>query len=228
MKNFLIFCLLSLFAFGTKAQSCHTYFNFKKGAKMEMTSYDKKDKPALIIKYEIKDVKNTKDGNVLKIPNETLDSKGKSIAIIELESTCQNGNYTTDMRSLMGAMMPQNNPNVTINITGDKLVYPNNMKPGDKLTDASMTMKTEMGGMTLMNMTMHIIERQVIGQETVTTTAGTFDCLKISYTVNFKMMGNRSSKSIEYLAKGIGLVKSESFDEKGKKTGSTALTSLSN
>ncbi len=227
MKHYFTTCFILLFVFYAKAQSCHTYFNFKKGAKMEMTSYDKKDKPALIIKYEIKDVKTTKDGSVLKIQNETLDTKGKSIATTELESTCQNGNYTTDLRSLMGAMMPQNNPNVTINITGDKLVYPNNMKPGDQIPDASMTIKTEMGGMTLMNMTMHIIERQVLGQEAVTTPAGTFDCLKISYTVNFKMMGNRSTKSTEYLAKGIGLVKSESFDEKGKKTGYTMLTSLS-
>jgi hypothetical protein len=41
----------------------------------------------------------------------------------------------------------------------------------------------------------------VEGMETVETPVGKFYCLKISYDIDMKFMGDRSCKTVEYLAK---------------------------
>ena len=81
-------------------------------------------------------------------------------------------------------------------------------------------------GMTLMTLNVNIVDRQVAGIETVTTPAGSFECTKITYTMNMRFMGNRSVNCVEYLAKGVGVVKSEQTDDKGRKQSSMLLTKM--
>lgn len=226
MKTILLIISILNISIYSKAQTCNSYFNFKKGSKMEMTSYDKKNKPTLVMKYEIKDIKSIGGSLKYTINYQTFDPKGKEMANTTMESSCKNGVYETELRSFGGEMMPTD-ANMKVNVTGDKVLYPSKLNVGDKLQDAAINVKTEMNGMTLMNMNVQVTDREIVSQESLTTPAGTFDCLKISYTVNFKMMGQRSSKTIEYIAKGLGLIKTESYNEKGKLTGVTILTALS-
>jgi len=44
--------------------------------------------------------------------------------------------------------------------------------------------------------------------------------------MNMKFMGNRTIKGVEYLAKGIGVVKTEQFDDKDKKVSSLLVTKI--
>jgi hypothetical protein len=39
-------------------------------------------------------------------------------------------------------------------------------------------------------------------------------------------MGTRQMKGVEYLAKGVGMVKSEMYDDKGRKESTTLLTKV--
>ena len=71
-----------------------------------------------------------------------------------------------------------------------------------------------------------ITNRKVEAIETITTAAGTFDCVKISYDVESKMMFTIKAKGAEWYALETGLVKSESYDAKGKLTGSQELVKL--
>jgi len=80
--------------------------------------------------------------------------------------------------------------------------------------------------MTVMNITIAITNRKVEAVENVTTPAGTFECYKISYDIDTKMMFTVKVKGVEWYAKNVGLVKSESYSTDGKLMGSNLLVGV--
>lgn len=207
-------------------ETCNLYFASAKGTKLELSSLDKKDKIVAVSKIEIADAKSISGGMEYVIKSELYDGKNKFITNAEQTATCVNGDYVMNVQVMNAEMMPKD-ANMKVLIDGDKLFYPANMKAGDVLKDANVTIKTTMGSMTIMNSTVNIIDRKVVGAETIETPAGKFDCLKITYTTKMKFMGSRTMNSVEYLSKGVGIVKSEQFDEKGNKQSSVMLTKIS-
>ena len=223
MKTLLSLALVLLNATIIFGQDCNGYFAQKKGTKIEIQSYDKKDKPSAILKYEVLDNSPIAGGVMMTLKNEMIDNKGRQVSSVTLETKCVNGDFTADITSMGGDFMPKG-ADIQVSVTGDKLMYPSSLKAGQKLKDVSTSVKTSMGGMTLMTTNINITDRQVEGIEMVETPAGKFECAKITYTSSFKFMGNRVMKATEYLAKGVGLVKSESYDDSGKKQSSSILT----
>lgn len=208
------------------SQNCNEYFSFQKGMKIEMASYDKKDKLTATLKYEIVDYKPSGSGMTLVMNTATYDDKGKLLAKGDASGKCENGVYYADVRNISSDMIPKS-ADIKVDVTGEQLTYPANLKIGDKLKDATINVESGMAsGMKLMSMTANIVDRQVASFETVETPAGKFDCAKITYTLNMKFFGNRSMSCVEYLAKGIGVVKSENYDSKGKKQSSMILNKL--
>lgn len=112
-------------------------------------------------------------------------------------------------------------------VTGTNLVLPNNLSVGQTLPDASIDIKISMSGIN-MDVATKIINRKVIGRESITTPAGTFDCYVITSTTELAMtMGmNQSSNAKEWIAEGVGMVKHEDYNKKGKLTNSSLLTAL--
>jgi hypothetical protein len=100
------------------------------------------------------------------------------------------------------------------------------MKAGDLLKNGDMKIAFSSGGMTIMNMSFSVTNRKVEAVESVTTPAGTFDCYKISFDVATKMMVNVKTKGVEWYAKGVGMVKTETYSTDGKLLGSNILTSI--
>ena len=69
-------------------------------------------------------------------------------------------------------------------------------------------------------------DRKVIGRESVTTPAGTFDCFVVEETMTAKaMMVKEKTRQVSWYARGIGLVRQQTWDKK-KLTGTTVLTSI--
>ena len=69
-------------------------------------------------------------------------------------------------------------------------------------------------------------DRTVVARENITTPAGTFDCYAITYTSELKMnMGmNQINNGKQWISEGVGMVKQEDYNAKGKLTGSSVLT----
>lgn len=66
-----------------------------------------------------------------------------------------------------------------------------------------------------------------MGTEQVSTTAGKFDCIKISYLKRTKIVLKSTTLRVtEWYAKGVGLVKSEAYDTKGKLDKKTLLVKI--
>ena len=66
-----------------------------------------------------------------------------------------------------------------------------------------------------------------MGEVKVSTTAGKFDCIKISYLKRTKIvLKTETVRVTEWYAEGIGLVKSESYNTKGEPDGKTILVKI--
>jgi len=78
-----------------------------------------------------------------------------------------------------------------------------------------------------MKMSANITNRKVEAIEDITVKGGTFKCYKFSSDVQAIAMGIKvNTKNSEWYAKGIGTVKTESYDKNGKLQSRTELTEV--
>jgi hypothetical protein len=113
-----------------------------------------------------------------------------------------------------------------VKVETEDMHMPGSLKAGDVLDDGEMTMKISNQGFTFMTIKVKVYNRKVEAIENVTTPAGTFECAKISYDIDTKVGIAAKFKGIEWTSKNVGVVKSESYNSKGKLQGYTLLTSL--
>jgi hypothetical protein len=131
------------------------------------------------------------------------------------------------MRSMMSEDQMKSFQNMEVKITGDMLDIPSNPIAGQKLKDGTLNIAlSSEGGPAFMNTTITITNRKVEGIETITTPAGTFECVKISYDVETKMLFTIHTHAVEWYAKNTGMVRSENYNSKGKLDGYTVLTAF--
>ena len=208
---------------------CDGYFPLQKGLTYETTSYNKKDKAEAIVSYTITDSKIIENGVIATYDMTTSDMNGNPGMELVFDAKCQNGKYYINMENLYAQLGSQyEDMGMEITISDGIAVIPNDLSVGDKLEDAVMLMNIKSDFMN-MEMTITTFDRHISGQETFTTSAGTFDCMILSQKTSVKvgktLTATTSSK--EWLAKGVGNVKSESYDKKGKLESYSLLTKFS-
>ncbi len=214
---FILFISFSLFA----QNACSKYYIFKEGVKFEMTTYNNKDKQTGIVKYEVKSV----TGNTAILKNELFDAKGKSVMSSEFGLICDDKGISIDFKSLMNNQVFEQfkEMDMDLDISGTNIQIPNNLSPGQTLPDAELIMTMSMASVTI-KMEIKITNRKVVGNETISTSAGTFDCVLITSDRELKMGMNRTISSKQWLAEGVGMVKSEEYDKKGNLVSKSILT----
>ena len=225
MKNifpfFLCAFIISTLSFGQN--SCSKYYPFVEGKTFQITSYDKKGKKATVVDYNITNVTN----NTATFNTIIYDDKGKEVTTTSYDITCENDAISIDFNSLVSPELLEQYKDMELDVTGTNIEIPNNLTVGQGLKDADMIMTIKMGGIN-MNMTMQLMDRKVDARESVTTSAGTFNCYVISYTTQVKMGLSQTYMAKDWIAEGVGMVKSESFNKKGKLLGYSELTQVSN
>ena len=88
-----------------------------------------------------------------------------------------------------------------------------------------MTINT--GAPVSVNMTVTTQNRKVEAEEKITTPAGTFDCLKITYDMVSKIgFVKVQGSSVEWYSPGTGTIRSESYNKRGKLTGYSVLEEI--
>ena len=221
MKKFyltMVFCLLwSLNFLGQ--DNCSKFYPMDKGTSFQLTMLDNKDKTTGIIDYLVKEY----SGNTATLSYEMHDEKGKLIATSEYGITCNEDGISIDFNSLAAPGVLEQYKNMEVEISGSDLMIPNNLAIGKTLPDANMLMNVKMSPINI-KMNFNILNRKVEGKESVTTLAGTFDCFIITFDQESKMGIKISGSARQWLAEGVGMVKQESYNKKGKLMGSTVLT----
>ncbi|AEM69818.1 hypothetical protein Murru_0769 [Allomuricauda ruestringensis DSM 13258] len=229
MKRYFLLIVLALFTVHTsEAQSsCSAYYPLVDGANFQYTNYNKKGKEEGQINYKVTNVQNGGDTVSAIMMMEMVDRKGNTYTS-DYEIACDGNVVKIDFKSLMNEQMMSQFEDMEMDISGTDVELPNNLSVGQELPDGNMELKMKMGGAINMNMNVETINRKVEKKESVTTPAGTFDCFVIySETKTKMMMGNQTFPSRTWLAEGVGMVKQESYNNKGKLTGSMVLTQFS-
>jgi hypothetical protein len=218
-KWFLIPASALLMAFTSSTQStggCEGYYMVEKGVTLEYKDYNAKDKlegSQLSTITELADVAGVLNATVHSI---TKDDKDKVVTEGDFKFTCKDGEITIDMKSMMDQEMMSGFEDMEVTIDQSNLVYPATFTEGQTLPDGSMTMKVSSGGMVMMTMIFNVVERKVEKFESITTPAGTFQCVKLSQVTKSEVMGMKTStKSIDWFSMGVGSVRHESFDKNG-------------
>lgn len=225
-KLSLVFAILfSLIQFSIAQDCSQSFYAMKEGTKIMMTNFSDKGKVTSTNETLIKSIKA--DGSNFNATVEATMKNDKGKVITEGKSytvKCENGTIKLDISSMMMSDFASQMKNMEVTISGSGIEIPSVLTEGMTLTDGTTEMKLGTNGMTFMNMKFDIKNRKVEKKESITTPAGTFSCFKISYDMDMKMMVKRSIKAVQWLAPGVGLVKSESYNQKGELEGYTELT----
>ncbi len=221
-----LFSLLFIFLINSaNGQTCEGYFPLTKGAIMELTSFNDKNKPQTVCTTTIQTVENKGNDVNLTLHADIVDEKNKPVSKIDYDARCNEGSFFINMKSLISSDQLKAWESMTVKIDANDVSYPLNYTAGQKLEDASLKVDVFMNDMKMPGMTINVTDRTVVGTETITTPAGTFECVKISATQKVKYIIGYEMHTVEWLSKGNGIVRSESY--KGEKLkGYTLLTML--
>lgn len=227
MKKTVLILIFSFLSIGnTMAQDCSKFYPFEEGTTVQITSYDRKGKVAATVDNKVLGVSESQGTQTATIEAVVKDDKGKLIATTNYTINCTGNLVSIDFKSLMNPQIFEQFGEMDYEVTGTDLQIPNDISVGQELPDANMDMAINMGGIN-MNMNVTMKDRKVIGQEDVTTPAGTFNCFIISYNLDMKMGMNQKGSAKQWIAEGVGLVKQEDYNKSGNVTSSSLLTSFS-
>ncbi len=224
MKKLLLTISVALIGFSYSFAQCDAnFYRFEEGAEFEMTSYNDKDKEQGKSVNKITGITEQGNASQATVHTQLYDKKDKLLHEGEFEVICEDNKLRVDMERFVPSEMLSAYQDMEVQFEGDYLEMPASLSVGDALPDGSVSMKVKMGGgdMNLTDIKINIINRKVAGKESITTPAGTFDCYKITYDMEseMKMMGmgkKRLFSNTEWIAEDIGVVKTATYDEKGK------------
>lgn len=226
MKTFLslaLACTLFISAAFIPGESCETYFANKVGTKFEQTNYDAKGKVTSVTEGTVKSYDAIDGGFASTINMIIKDAKGKESTNGDVTMKCQDDKFYMDMSNMFPKDMAAIE-GAEIEIDNGYTEFPADPVAGQTMPDQTSTMTVKMNGTTFMTMTMKTTNRKIDGFESVTTPAGTYDCVKYSSDTEVKSMFTMKSHSVMWMSKNVGVVKMENYDDKGKLQGSQLLT----
>ncbi len=216
-------------SFGTAQDNCSSFYPMNEGASYQYKMFNGKGKLEGSTSYLVSEVNNNGGNTKAAMKLKFEDAKGKNAFESDYTITCTGDGIKIDYKSLFPTQMMQQyeNMNVEMDITGTDIELPNNLSVGQDLADANVDIKMSMSGMN-MKMAVNTTDRKVIAKESVTTPAGTFDCYVISSNIASKvMMTNMQMADKLWLSEGVGIVKQESYNKKGKLESTMELVSFS-
>ncbi len=223
IKKLIVFLSLIGYSYLSSAQDCALYIPDEEGASWEMTSYNAKGKEGGKIYYELAE-KSEQGGDItFTIKTRFEDAKGKEAFESTYEAYCHGGVFEIDMQSKIDGVAMGAYKDMKMEVDASNYEVPDlDVSPGTKLDDASLEVKVA----GIFNMIINTTDREVLDREEIKTPAGTFDCLVLTQTTESKMIVKVQSTTKEWYAPGVGLVRTESYNKKGKLTGYSELTAL--
>lgn len=223
-NNWLLTLLACLLIVPGMAQDCKGFYYLQNNKTIEMTIYNRKGNEDGKQVYNVSGVTNGGGTLTGQLNSEMFDKKGKSITKAKGTIQCKGGVMMVDMKMTLPAAQQEQFGATDAKAENIYMEYPAAMQPGDQLKDATMDLQIENKGMK-QSINMIVNNRKVEGKEQITTTAGSWDCFKITYKskITIRTMGIGIPVNIEgteWFAPGFGVVKTES------KHGGTAITAI--
>ncbi len=226
-RNTLLFIALFSFSFLAKAQNCEAYYPMSEGSVFEMTSYNAKGKETGKSRNSVIEKRVNGDELEAVVKVEYFDQKGKESMTSEYSMYCKNGQFSLDMRSMMGPDNMGTMQGVEVTVDASEMTFPADPQPGTTLEDAHLKVTMNTSGFSMGGIQVNITDRKIEGRESITTPAGTFDCVLMTQVVESKTMGIKMTITGKtWYSMGAGAVRTESYNKNGKLMGTEVLTLL--
>lgn len=222
MKN-IITILSFILCFTVTAQNnCSQYYATKPGRKLIHKVFDKRENHSLTTEYNVAST----NASGIQMNFNLWDENGEHITGGELELGCANRTTYLAPESIMTDLLSKYE-DIEYSITsGDRLAIPNILHVGQDLPDASASIEIDAQVLTA-NYDIGLSDRKVIRREEVSTPAGTYNCYVITY--KNRLSGRLLSKTYDctdWIAKGIGMVKQETYKPNGRLMSKTILNQV--
>lgn len=202
---------------------CDSYFANKPGTVLNLTEYNNKQQETGRTTHTVK----SHSGQTTTIHVLTIDSKGKQLVNTDYTVTCDGNEVVADQKKIVASTVAANmtDPNVSTEVRGENARTPVKLTVGQELPGNEIDIDVKSSGI---NMTVKVktTNRKVAGAESITVPAGTFDCIVITADTETMALVPKKSSTKSWMAKGIGLVKMETYDKKGKLEKVQVLTSV--
>ncbi len=217
MKKTLLFAALLFFAAAAGAQH-NVFFPTKQGTVQTFAQKDGKGKTTGYTRQSIDNVAGGADDLTVDYTCEVLDAKmnlTSEYSKFKCSMHIVDGLVAFDLKDFAAPIIATSN-GMKVEVTGVPQQLAGNLKPGDKIKDANVLVSIDAGFMKIKS-SIAITNAECVGVEDVTTPAGTFSCCKVVQDQNTTAMGmSIKGRSTAWYAHGVGMVKCESYDDKGK------------
>lgn len=142
---------------------------------------------------------------------------------IELEAAVEaDGDVLVDVAASLASAMRNLLPDRAVTAEPCYTLLPSDMEPGDRLPDAACTV-----GAAFASYDVAVSERSVLRRESIATPAGDFDCVVVSeHKVERGPGRNRVTTALTWYARGIGMVRHDTYDRNMKLETSEVLTEI--
>ncbi|WP_117883617.1 TapB family protein [Aureibaculum luteum] len=228
MKN-IILGLCLFFTLQLVAQDCN-FLILNEGTLLEYTQFNKKGKETSKSTHKTENISSAGGKISALIKMSTSTGKEDETFSSEYKVLCTDGLIAIDMIRFFDSnqISNYNSDDFTVEMQGDILEFPNKMKVGTNLNDGSITVTVFNNDLKIVTVTMDITNRKIVGNESITTKAGTFNCIKLTYDFESKIGFIKVKGSgVEWHSEDKAIIKSESYNKKGKLIGSQELTKIS-
>ena len=216
MRRIMFALVTILMVLGAKAQE--PFFLQKEGVKLNYTITDKKGKVDGYSESTVVRVKKSGTKTAVTVQTMVKDKNGENLLQrpSEVSVMIEDGTVTLSPKAMAGKIVDG------MNISGEDVKLPANLTTGATLKDYSITM-----GIAGINTTSQVTGVKVVAEETIKVSGHSIPCVVVESTASVKVLGiKRSSIQKVWYGRGIGTVKLERYDNKGKLESTSILTSI--
>jgi hypothetical protein len=226
MKKWYLTLAAVMVSAGLWAQDCDVYIPVKEGTTLTYKTFNAKGKEESSTKQTLVSKTQTTAGTEFLIKQEVKNDK--ELLTGDLKYICDGTRFIFDMNSFVDKKTLESYKDAKMEMTIDNVDMPVGVKPGTALKDGSVKMTVVSDSPIQIGIKTLITERKVEAIENITTPAGTFECLKITQVITTDMgIAKLTIKSVDWISKNVGTVKSEAYSKAGKLMSSMVLQSIS-
>lgn len=212
------------------SNACSDFLWFKQGTLFEYEHEGNGSSNKEVSKMRVKNVTQNNGKTIAEIV--AIQDTSEGDIELTLKYVCDGDNYYMDMSAMYEQIMQQmpaeaggNSAPIReaidsadFDVSDGFTSIPKVLYPGMKLPDATFSFTMNTSGMAMV-MNSEVRDRVVVARESVTTRAGTFECMKIRSTTSVEMevmgMKHNTGESIDYvwIAPEVGMVKQEAYSQ---------------
>lgn len=192
------------------------YFPFEEGISFQRTYYDGAGQITAVSNAGIDSI--AKMGHFYRafIRDTMLDDKNKEIGRRIFTVDCTDDVIHLSANHLLNPCMTEAYQSMDMAINGEGIRIPHRLVPGSELPKGGNRIDVTSEGLEIVTLNFEIVDRKVEARELITTPAGKFECFRIRETVQFQTMFlTRTYTTLGWYAKKAGLVRQETYDQKG-------------